>query len=132
MLGSTKYTPKHFSSPLWIAKKARLLRYHGGKIGERGTHTDAGTKEHSVQTNNMMNMKKLGPFAKIFAIQSFIPKGHVYDERKLAISQRSSSGLNEMPWQGRTRWRQFFWNGGAGSTGVRREYAIYFPYCLYF
>ena len=110
---------KHFSSPLWNAKKARLQRT---------------SKAHSVQTENMMNKNKLGPFAKIFAIQSSVPNGPAYDEPKLAFSQRSSSQWNEIPWQGTQspRWRQFFWNGGGGSTGVRRKYTLsFFLVCVF-
>jgi len=120
MLDSTNYNPRHLSSPLWNAKKVRLLRYQRGKLREQERNTDFGTKEQSVQTEKMLNEKSLDPFAKIFAIQSFVPKGRAYVDPKSAISQRSLKEWNELPWQGgRPRWRKFFWNGGGGATGVR-------------
>ena len=115
------------SSPLWKAKKVRLLRYQRGKLAEQERELNSRARNLSAQTENMMNQKAMGPFAKIFAIQSFVPKGNI--DPKVAISQRS---VHEIPWKGTPRWRKFFWNGGGGSTGVRRKFALlYLPRVLY-
>ena len=118
------------SSPLWKAKKVRLLRYQRGKLAEQERELNSRARNLSAQTENMMNQKAMGPFAKIFAIQSFVPNGNV--DPKAAISQRSVREWNEIPWKGTPRWRKFFWNGGGGSTGVRRKLALFLCTCMVF
>ena len=104
------HVPKGYPKGSWMNKEDQLQRYlqmHDQKQGSK-----SGLPEH-LNKGKLLKTKDLGPFAKLFAIQSFAaPEENPFTEENEDITRRSMISSPE--------WKWWFWNGGR-TNGVRRK-----------
>ena len=104
------HVPKGYPKGSWMNKEDQLQRYlqmHDQKQGAKN-----GVPEH-LDKGKLLKTKDLGPFAKLFAIQSFAaPEENLFTEENEDITRRSMITSPE--------WKGWFWNGGR-TNGVRRK-----------